>query len=87
MLLDWCSQSDDCGESVLEGLEVLEELRKGSGIVTEEVNGKSPGDTLRGTLGEEAKVVDLLTETSVGDCVSDCEVSTMGTGTDIIEAD
>ena len=46
---------------MLEGLEVLEELHKGSGIVTEEVSGKSPGDTLRGTLGEEAKVVDLLT--------------------------
>ena len=39
---------------MLEGLEVLVELHRN---VTEEVTGKSPGDTLGGTLGEEAKVV------------------------------
>ena len=60
---------------MLECLEVLEELHKGSRIVTEEDNGKSPDDTLGGTLGEEAKVIDPLTVTTVGDFVSDCEGS------------
>ena len=55
--------------------------------MTEEDDGESPGDTLGGSLGEEAKVVDLLTETSVGDCVSDSKGSTIGAGTDLKEVD